>query len=557
MPSGRAPRTIRAPESARIELARALGRLGKLDQAIAILLPLAERKPELRLDLVRLLIQKTSRQPRDQRSWPEVERHLREAEKALPQAVESLDLLRVDLLAAQDRLEEARSLLSSAQAKEPRNLRVSARAGPAGPATGQRPRGLADPRPGRDRTWGRAWTFNWLAWTTGAWREATRPRPRWPSWRGLASESPSPTGPRSSIGSLRSRSGSASRPWPGSTCASSPDCNRTTSRSSWACSIWPCRPRTTPTPGISSTKIRAIEGERGTIWRLAQASCLLDQARRGGTKDLEVPRRLAEEIAARRPDWWGASLLLAEIAELEGHTDQAIKNYTRAIELGNAQPPLARRLVGLLNQKNQFDQIERVVKILSDRGMTAADLVIATALNAIRQHDYDRGIALARQVFSESSTNFCRSPVPGTVLPGRWPPQRGRQGIAPRRRARPGSPHHLGELRPISGPGEAARSGEGRRGPGAKALPADRAGLALAQCYALVGETEQAETMIQAALDSPTCDLTTIRAAVDLYINLGRFDQVEPILDKLRAPAMKATPEMTWPGPTGRAARCG
>ena len=63
------------------------------------------------------------RQPRDQRQWQEAESHLREAEKALPQALEPLTLLRVDLLAAQDRLADARSLLSSARTKDPRNLR--------------------------------------------------------------------------------------------------------------------------------------------------------------------------------------------------------------------------------------------------------------------------------------------------------------------------------------------------------------------------------------------------------------------------------------------------
>ena len=86
-------------------------------------LPLADRKPELRLDLVRLLIQKTSRQPRDQRNWQEVEHALVQAEKALPREVEQLVLLRVDLLVAQDRLADALSLLSSAQAKDPRSLR--------------------------------------------------------------------------------------------------------------------------------------------------------------------------------------------------------------------------------------------------------------------------------------------------------------------------------------------------------------------------------------------------------------------------------------------------
>ena len=59
----RAAEGDQGPESARIELAQALARSGKLDQAVAILSPLADRKPELRLDLVRLLIQKTIASP--------------------------------------------------------------------------------------------------------------------------------------------------------------------------------------------------------------------------------------------------------------------------------------------------------------------------------------------------------------------------------------------------------------------------------------------------------------------------------------------------------------
>ena len=112
----------RAPDSAHVELARSLARSDKLDQSIAMLLPIVERKPELRLDLVHLLIQKTSRQPRDQRNWQEVERALVQAEKALPRETEKLVLVRVDLLLAQNRLTNALSVLSSAQAKDPRNL---------------------------------------------------------------------------------------------------------------------------------------------------------------------------------------------------------------------------------------------------------------------------------------------------------------------------------------------------------------------------------------------------------------------------------------------------
>ena len=87
-------------------------------------------------------------------------------------------------------------------------------------------------------------------------------------------------------------------------------------------------------------------------------------------------------------------------------------------------------------------------------------------------------------------------------------------------------------------------------------LPADRAKLALAQCAAMVGDAEEAHTLIQAALQSPGCDLRTIQVAVDLYINLGRFDQVEPILDKLNSPTFRPTPEaLAWANRTRSLAR--
>ena len=109
----------RASDFTRIEFAKSLVQAGKLDRGIAILMPLSVEKPELKLEVVHLLIQKTSRQPRDQRNWEKVEGPLRDAEKALPQAAEPLLLLRVDLLAEQDRIADALSLLESAHAKDP------------------------------------------------------------------------------------------------------------------------------------------------------------------------------------------------------------------------------------------------------------------------------------------------------------------------------------------------------------------------------------------------------------------------------------------------------
>ena len=72
----------------------------------------------------------------------------------------------------------------------------------------------------------------------------------------------------------------------------------------------------------------------------------------------------------------------------------------------------------------------------------------------------------------------------------------------------------------------------------------------------MVGDTARAEAGLRAALDSPACDIATIRAAVDFLVDQGRFDRVEPILERLEQPAMRAAPEvLAWANRTRSLAR--
>ncbi len=291
-------------------------------------------------------------------------------------------------------------------------------------------------------------------------------------------------------------------------------------------------------------RIRAIEGEDGTLWRFGQACCLLEKARRGAGTELEAARGIARALASARPEWWGSALLLAEIAELEGRTEDAIHGYTRAVELGSTRAVLVRRLVGMLGEKKDFDEIDRVIRLASSQGSVTADLTIAAALAAMRQKDYDRGIALARRVFSERSSQFADHLYLGQfyVAAGR-PIEAG----AELRRAVELGPRvpvvwvtlvsYLVAQKQLDQAKAAIEAAHG-------VLTAPRADLALAQCYALVGDGERSDAMLRRAVESPSCDVTTIRVAADLYVNQGRFDRVEAILDKVSAASMNASAEI-------------
>ncbi len=159
--------------------------------------------------------------------------------------------------------------------------------------------------------------------------------------------------------------------------------------------------------------LRKAEGQNGTFWRFGQASILIDQARRADKNagkmpraDIDALRALVAEIAERRPDWWGGPLLLGELAEFDARQDDAIAAYLRAIDLGNSQPFTLRHVIGMLSDRRRFADIDRLVSSLRDRGIAAEDLAIATAFDSIRKKDYDRGLALARQVIPANSTRY-------------------------------------------------------------------------------------------------------------------------------------------------------
>jgi tetratricopeptide (TPR) repeat protein len=539
-----------APDSLRAEYALALAQAGALDEAIVKLTALVERNPELRLDLVRQVLNRTLRQPRDRRNWNEVERQLGEAEKNLPRSVEPLALLRADILIEQERFDEAGALLAAAQARDPRNLKYRLAAARMMEKQGKGPAALQvleqaekDLGPSLDLQLARLrhWAAEGGEPARAAVAKLAADRQRIPSadrpaflerlgavenqlgqpalarqhYRELADLKPNNVQVLTALFELAMQSADSSE------------------------------------AQELVTKMRALEGEDGTLWRFAQASSLLDQSRRSpaGSRDLELPlpQRLAQEIAQSRPDWWGSFVLQAEIADLRGQNDEARKHYARAIELGNNSRTVARRLVALLNEAKEFDQIERVVKRLSDRGVPSRELVLSAATAAMRQRNYDEGIKLAHQLYSESSTNFADH-----LAMGQFYTTAGRSREAGRAFARavklgPGVPaawlsyiQYLVQQKQLDQ--ARAQVAEARR-----SLPADRAELVLAQCHRLIGDIPQAEALIQRAVESPSCDLETIRFATDFYLALGRFDRVEPIVDRLRAPTMKATPEvLAW-----------
>ena len=298
-------------------------------------------------------------------------------------------------------------------------------------------------------------------------------------------------------------------------------------------------------------EIRRIEGEEGIHWRYGQAVYLINLARRGDAKALETARP-ASEIVARRGDWWGGPLLHGEIAEVQGNLDAAVADYLRAIELGNTKPSLARRLVGLLNQR---------AAVRPDRPgggdphaigvwrWTEPDMRPSPS-NAMRKRDFDRGVALARQAFPENSTRATDHLSPGPA------PLLGRPD-ARRRAGNCGGPWNWDRILrtpgwPLSSTWCRPSSPTRRRPPSKPPARPCRGpvGRYPGAMLALVGDAKQAEALFKQALAAQPGDPATLRLAAGFYLGQHARTQAEPLLTRLVDPS-PAPPRPTWPGPTG------
>jgi len=542
----RANEVDRGPDSGR-KLALALESSGKVDQAVTVLMPLAVRKPEWRLDLVRLLLKKAIRQPKDQRNWQDVERNLIEAEKALPESAEALALLRLDMLAAQNRLDAAQTHLSSVRAKAPQNLRyrlalarLTQRQGKSAAALQIIDQAQKDLGPSQEIQLARVeyWGLEGGAAAKAALAKLAETRQQI-----AADDRPEFL---YQLGAAEIRLGEQDLGRQHWRELAALQRNNLIVRIALFDAAVAAGDHATATSLVD--EIRKVEGDEGSAWRFAQATLVIDQVRRGSKEKLKKARSLASKICEKHPRSPNSFALRGQIADLAGSRDEAIENYLRAVELGNVQPTVVRRLVGLLNERNQFDDIEHVSQVLRNQGAALDDVTIVKALDAIRKQDFDRGIALARQVFSDTSTNASDHLTLGGIYM-----TAGRSDAAGKefRRAldlAPGAPEawlnyvrYLVQTRQID---QARAAIEAAR----KALAADRATLTLAECALLIGDAKQAGVLIERAMgdEGRSADPAVLRLAVTAALSQNRHEQAREFLDKLDQVANLSSADRFW-----------
>ncbi len=301
-------------------------------------------------------------------------------------------------------------------------------------------------------------------------------------------------------------------------------------------------------------RLRSVEGNEGASWRQAEARLLAVRAERGAEPAekrtlLARARVLLEEAAQRRPGWTLVPLTLAAVEQLDGNPSAAIIAYEQAKELGVRDREVLLRLYRLYAAAGRTEQAGALVAEIRGLGFGDDDGQLARIAAESKLRDGED---------PEGALNEARTAVPDDSEDHRdhlWLAQfldaagRAEEAEAEIRKAvalapEEPAPHEtLVRFLAASGRTEAARDAIER----AEAeLPDNRAALALARCYAAVGDLDRAEKTFEAAIADAPRDPSPLRAASAYALANGRVDRAEDYLERLGRLDAEAPEDASW-----------
>ncbi len=288
-----------------------------------------------------------------------------------------------------------------------------------------------------------------------------------------------------------------------------------------------------------------LDGPQGQYARAVRVMTLLWKARRGDKSGLAEATELLAGLERDRGGWSRVPLWQAMALDYQGKLDQAIPKYRQAVDMGERDPEVIRRLAEYYVGRNQFDDAEQVFKKLPEGAAADSRFQTVAAELAIRSHDEDRlkaALAAAERDAQKDPKDYHKQ-----LWIARLRLQAGqrKEAEAPLNRA-----VELAGDRPE--PWVALVQylvAEGRKADAAtkveeaKArIKGDAAALMAAQCYELLGSRKQAKEVYDRLLADRKDDAVALRAAASFFQRTGDLKAAEEALKRLDAAPTK-TPE--------------
>jgi tetratricopeptide (TPR) repeat protein len=235
------------------------------------------------------------------------------------------------------------------------------------------------------------------------------------------------------------------------------------------------------------------------------------------------------------------------LAELEGQSDRAIREYRAAIDQGERRPEIVCHLAQLLYQRRRYLEAEKVIRTLPEQTPISSGLTKLAAEIALRRHEDQRALELALQALAVQTPDSRDRIWFSQIL---WANQRQEEAKAQLNQA-------IALARNQPDPYVAmimflARTGQREEAEiflkkAQKEISPEQQPLALAQCFEALNQSERAEKQYQEAWKNRPRDGAALRALADFYLRQGQPYQAVPFLENLLAPTVLANSEdLAW-----------
>ena len=302
-------------------------------------------------------------------------------------------------------------------------------------------------------------------------------------------------------------------------------------------------------------ELHDIEGELGTFWRFGEAARLVVRAMADSkdklTDDAQGWLREAsgylDDVARRRPSWYRVPALQGEIADLEGHAETATEHYQQAVALGDRRPVVVRRLVQHEFAQKRYAEVGKLMRDLREQEGTLllAGLGKLASLSKLGSGDEGGALKLALKSVAPDSKDFRDYIFLGQLYAAANKKDEAEKAFRKACDLAKDVPDPWVTLVVfLAGTGRKADA-EAVIDEARKAIAAERAPLALANCYAVVGQKEKAEKEFQLALAAQPNNWRVLRNLAAYYVALGDAPKAESHLRKL----LEVLPQHLQDGP--------
>jgi cellulose synthase operon protein C len=284
-------------------------------------------------------------------------------------------------------------------------------------------------------------------------------------------------------------------------------------------------------------ELHKVEGDEGVLWRYEDAARLVQAARRGDADALAAARRQLVEIGSRRPNWARRLVLEGEIAELEGRTDLALENYQKAIDRGERSKRVIRRAVQFLANRRRTEEARQLLqKVIEQAPTGAGDL--NRMLVEVSLADVDskkQSLEMVRAAVSPESKEYRDFLWLGQVLFSLGEKKEAEASIRKALGMRQGAPEcwvALVALLAESGRKDEARAELER---GLKTVAEPLRPLVLGPSREALGDAAAAEEVYTNALNRRPNDPAAKHAVAAFYLRTGATAKADPVLRSLAA----------------------